>query len=158
MITTTTTTTPTRLELYSASEWYSVPDKKERHILVTVFLQGFRICNQIFKFLILKFRPHLAFWPEICSGSVPNPDLKNFLTDWADSPPFNWSSDKWIKLDHAFYTFLDPVSMNIFCVSEITFIRHSTFDLWRCPSVIIDLNTLFFIRSFSRKKMKCEQC
>ena len=77
--------------------------------------QGFWICNQIFKFC-----PYIAFWPEIWSGNVPNLDLKFFLVVWADSPPFYWFCDKWMKLDQAFYIFLDPVIIDalIFLYSQ----------------------------------------
>ena len=85
--------------------------KKRKTLSFDTFLQGFWICNQIFKFPTLKFWPYIAIWPEICSGSSPNLDQRTFLGVWADFSSFNWSCDKWIKLDHTFYIFLDPVKI-----------------------------------------------
>ena len=95
----------------------------------------------------------MAFWPEICSASVQNLDQSKFLTDWADSPPFDWSCDscdKWIKVDHAFYTFPDPVSPNSTPRVYSTINKYLSSQLnWRALSPNISIQLLPTAPQFS---------
>ena len=60
----------------------------------------------LFFFFFWKF-DFIDLWPEMCSGRVPNLELRRFFMDWA----LNWFSVRWMRWDHIFYTLLNHFSV-----------------------------------------------
>ena len=54
----------------------------------------------------------LGFYTHELGKNAKNRIVISFLSQTlCETVGHNWSCDKWVKLDHAFYTFLDPVTI-----------------------------------------------